>query len=1491
MIASFTYPCLLPLNSSSSSPRRNISPEGLAALFEGDDIEPCLLEIVREAYGIPEDELQIPPGQFSSALALSKKRDLKATLASLWMGGRCHNLEDLLPSNCEDGDIRQLVHDSQNSGLTAAEHNKRLNAAVRLLWERFKPSSESLDCHIPGFTGGCASIYVENEMAEICEWPIGRKTGRLPFVPSSFSSRSLPFEAASNEFDFPDNNGDYGSAKVGYVSTKCSLAFLSLFSSMSAIQVRDGDSVIFMRRLVSQPKVNVRPVVCLTRIYDESASPNKSGLMSACLGLCGVDITQASMTSIAYSARVSSERSGSLCLAPTINVSEEDNRVFDHDCRVPSFITEDEVFRLGEILLTNFHSEIRPQYDLWVKDWEAASNSSRTTFHFLQLLSYILQESNEAYHGLRSLSDWLYLRMRLNLVASKFHPELQKIEISDRFDALQQQVRVLLAALSPVRLAWIDGCGRMTTVSYLLSMKFPHAEILPALKLSSDKFNLICEESTLLDQVGKVHNNIRILGFSSDSSDGKMPDSLFRQCRSFSTSLLTSLSHSQVIGICELVKIVMSELEDSQLVNSDILKWDFEKERNDLVCANLDETRKKLNKQIEFTLRHPYCYWNFHQQAIRKVIFRIFYEKALATPVLDRHVFTLISRFIGNDNSKFDDHAAKLIKVMVGEGTKGEKTKPKPIEKVVGQKMAEKIEDTKKGLCGIRDNKSRLFWSLEYLFWKTTSLISKTYATTDLSSFYALLSGCVYLDYYDTIVSFEGLHNPPVPVVINQPLRPLQILSKFAASNGGADDVLSPSPGAHSDFLGRIKRGLLHDKSPDKFMKLVDLFFMPCVDLLARVMHRSWAFGEGDKAERNEHAFGGRIRTTVANDFLETIYVFGSYNLYFSGLIKGDLANSASHYPNLFAWTNQPFHKLPAMKDKFKGDDVSWVNTQNMVLLIACLCFRTTSRKPWKDLVASALRDRQNLAWKGRVSSNWQENAESCNTFLFCSDRMLAQNTIGKGYIIDGHPLSGNVRRMPFVDPRGSIFPDRSHLNMSDFRIRFEFASEYLSPDYKTYLDKFPIKSRAHSGEGSQRDSRVCFSLIEIFWILSTNRLPVIECLREAPFNVCCFNGPVLTTDFFVKLNEYVSHLDRDFLIASLICSKGNLNVGWSTLKPKDAPRTEKVRIFAEVFGWCLPTRDKQATDGESDDDEDVALDVGTHDEDDDMLLEASSSDNMPPHADGDDVLESLGSERAGNADSAHVDDSGGVDVEMGDEDDDVVVSGGGSTSEDQQPGLHLEAEGIDGAGQEPRRGKRVANRRSSVTVGTTSKLLEVGSRIKKAARDHKLRATSKKEMESVIVLLKENPEALKDLAYHRAMKHAVGFFGWARLFAASNELQNDDSRSLALLRKIVRQSLGMKMKKSGKSLVHEWSKGLIHHFENNLAPSCNMSSREGEKGSASATPRRFNSKADVRLLRKNLSKKSSNALLSWAPGRSNDSSASSETDGKADEQDVCGLS
>jgi hypothetical protein len=222
----------------------------------------------------------------------------------------------------------------------------------------------------------------------------------------------------TNDFSFPDN--DYGSAEVGYVSTRCSLAILSLFNSMSAVKVTDGEFAIFLRRLVSQPKVNVRPIVALTRIYDESTSPNQSGLLAACLGLCEkVDITQESMTCLAYSVGYSKE-SGKHFLSPTINVSDDDDiGSYGHDCRVPLFVSETDVCSLGEVLLNDFHQNVLPKYEEWVSLFQKTANKSRTYFHALQLLSYVLHEFNVTYNGLKTLRDWQYLRNRLVKYAKK----------------------------------------------------------------------------------------------------------------------------------------------------------------------------------------------------------------------------------------------------------------------------------------------------------------------------------------------------------------------------------------------------------------------------------------------------------------------------------------------------------------------------------------------------------------------------------------------------------------------------------------------------------------------------------------------------------------------------------------------------------------------------------------------------------------------------------------------------------------------------------------------------------------------------------------------------------------------------------------------------------------------------------------------------------------------------------------------------------------
>lgn len=798
------------------------------ALFEQFyiTVEALLVRTVKVAYGIPENELvatQSDPFQYHWAL--------KATLASLWLGGRKHFSQNLFPpSDLNDDELLAEIVEQQKKGCSPTlEQRRRLNTAVSSLWQRFLTRSTIDICPIPGFFGGCASTYHHEELGSSAAAQKQKFFDR-PFVESPFFSRSNPFDAVSNDFNFP-NSSNYEAAEVGYVTTRSSLAILSLFNSMSAVKVRDGPYEIYMRRLVSQPKVNVRPVVSLTRIYDESTSPNQSGLMAACLGLCdGVDITQESMTCLAYAVHTE-EGSDRLFLAPTINVLDDtDSGSYCHDCRVPSFVRLNDVVRLGTLLFTGFHTSMLPKYEQWVDEWEKKTGEKRNSFHVLQLLSFIMHEFNNAFNGLRSFQDWLCLRHRLLTVLFlqvRMKPENSPFatERPEQFDVVQQQVRVLMASLCPIRFAWLDGCGRMTTVSYLLSMRFPHADFLPMKGLASEKFNLVCDEKNLLGQVGKVHNDIRILDFSRPQasyspSPIQIPDSIFDSCRSFSDSLLTSFSHARAIGLGEFIKIAATRLDDLMQADQDFLSWRFDVERDEFVRENLDSSSKKLRKHTELLLRHPFYHWNYSQHLVRKEVYFYFYDKASTIPSFKESLHALEMTFLGVKNSRYAASLNKFIQMLdaragsIDENISKESTRKKrakPLEKVVGREMASRIALIKMQIAEAGDIKSRLFWCMEALFWKTGFFNKHSNQSLHLAVLFALLTGCVYSDAYLVHVTLKDSSGKAIEVNVNQKHRPLQILSKFASSNGGADDVFSLSVSRTSakdapDFLRRIKK-------------------------------------------------------------------------------------------------------------------------------------------------------------------------------------------------------------------------------------------------------------------------------------------------------------------------------------------------------------------------------------------------------------------------------------------------------------------------------------------------------------------------------------------------------------------------------------------------------------------------------------------------------------------------------------------------------------
>jgi hypothetical protein len=292
-----------------------------------------------------------------------------------------------------------------------------------------------------------------------------------------------------------------------------------------------------------------------------------------------------------------------------------------------------------------------------------------------------------------------------------------------------------------------------------------------------------------------------------------MSDSLFDDCRSFSDSLLTSFSHAKGIGLGEFFKMVATKLEAMDRSNSNILKWDFAIERDELVVENSDGKTNKLKAYSNLPLRHPFFYWNFHQHIIRKALFHYFFDKASMIPSLKDSLSSLSLLFFGDKQSKIKASLDNMMHILESPGSNnndrdGEKKKRsnKTLEEVIGRKMLERIELAKTEVQTLTVEKTCLFWCIEPLFWKTGFFNKLSSSTTHLAVVFAMLSGCVYVDAYQTRVSFGDQS-----ILANLCSRPVHILSQFASTNGGADDLFSLTSCARSDndapeFLRRIKK-------------------------------------------------------------------------------------------------------------------------------------------------------------------------------------------------------------------------------------------------------------------------------------------------------------------------------------------------------------------------------------------------------------------------------------------------------------------------------------------------------------------------------------------------------------------------------------------------------------------------------------------------------------------------------------------------------------
>lgn len=667
--------------------------------------------VVQVAYGIKDENFILS----SSVSGFS----IKASLLSLWCGGRyCEALAN------QDADLEFLNGFNGNF------------VPIRLDWTGSKDISQ---CNL-----------------------------KLDFLPSKFLSRSDNWDET---FSFDDAYKSDYNGHVGRVETSCSMAVLSLFSSLLAVSQKDHDDTLLVGRCSAHPRVNCRPFVDISRLYNESAKKEESGLIAAFLGMKrGSSVLEQPLTGFAYSVKTCQTKSDyDVSVQPSIQIQAHQSQ--EVDCRQLMHVEYDDLRKLCDVLFLNA-SQALDRY----ADWSSKNELTETTgLGYLQLLSHILSEFNNAYHGLRDVSDWQALWF--NLMKKVVGPG-EQLHFPSTFPELYQQVRVMLNYSTNVRLGWLDGCGRMTTACYLLSQKFPQSEAAAFAGLLCPKFNLSYNAQTLLTEVGRLHQNVIIVGYNG-SLGTELTSNQVDALQQYSLFMLNCQTVGRPMGLAEFFEIMTYELR-----KIDELKWNYADEF-DLLSTYI---RDKELRQSKWPLKFNPTYWRLHMHEVRKGVFPIFLKHCTTNISVSARLDDVLRVVLGKKNSKMEkslDLTLEALKV----GDCGEDAVTPTLNK-----RAIDIVKTLESLDELGDDDQK-FWCLEQFFLKTgwvmpvhayglygskhrMSTAGHVYTNLLL---YSMVSSWVYLDCYKIDTASNCLQIPYD--------RPLRILSAFATTNGGANNM------------------------------------------------------------------------------------------------------------------------------------------------------------------------------------------------------------------------------------------------------------------------------------------------------------------------------------------------------------------------------------------------------------------------------------------------------------------------------------------------------------------------------------------------------------------------------------------------------------------------------------------------------------------------------------------------------------------------------
>jgi hypothetical protein len=716
-----------------------------------------MIGLFEQAYGLCNDHYPLPGVV-----------DWNKTVFALWVGGR-------LPHYFRTKDKYKAMYKN-------AQDVKSYNAVTSLMFDEFLPLSKLPGNQLPGFEREFPSIKVswhrlQAELKTTQKEAIRERNKTKDFisVPCLFVGRRGEF-VVDYDFEADSKSTEYD-LTIGRVTTCCSVAVLSLFSPLSAVKFKVGDKTIYVGRACSHPRVNCRPKVLMQRIYDETKIPSESGLFAQCLGLSSAGrIVDQPMTGFAYSIKNEPATGGACDISPSIVIpSHAENVVNTRQC---FYLTNDAVIELAGSVLSNYDHVIS-WYEAWQKQMKRDGHPRKSGLYSLQFLGVVLREFTREFNGLQTMEDWqkLWIHLKIN-----FFDEAN-MEPPDYFHILYQQVRVMIAASSRIRIGWLDGLGRVTAANYLLSLKFPQSEgsalggttFGTGVPKERFKFNVIVEENRLLYEVGCLHPTVSIVAYNELKEEVVSPERI-KQLEDFSRNMLSSQSKGRKMGLAEFFENMSSALRDKALS----LTWDYARELTDYEATKA--VFKGESKSIP--IRHPAHWWRIFTFYARRDVFPLF----LSAAAVNEGVKTYVNNFKGHLNQKGKACMSELQKfVCEKEGCNDKDQNEKNKQVSVGEylNMAHKnVHTTLKHEMGKEvPSDSTFFYHMEHIYFNNGFFYNPNRMFYFQDAIYYTIVHCfTYVDRYP-ILSPSGSK-----LVMNQVDRPFQILSNFASSNGGGDN-------------------------------------------------------------------------------------------------------------------------------------------------------------------------------------------------------------------------------------------------------------------------------------------------------------------------------------------------------------------------------------------------------------------------------------------------------------------------------------------------------------------------------------------------------------------------------------------------------------------------------------------------------------------------------------------------------------------------------